>query len=218
MALTNEIAFCLLADLKADLGITGSADDSTLERRIRAASALIEAHCGRAFRRNAAFVERLPGRGWQTLFLSLTPVQSIASISLDGVTLDSLAYTLDDAERGVVFRRDGWGSTAAVLKAAGPELVPGTEERAFVATYSGGYVLPNDTPQGPAPFLPAPIVEACLLLAAQLHQNRGRDGQIVQEQVGDASVAYAVDSIEERRAGVLPRNVVTLLKPYRRVL
>jgi hypothetical protein len=217
MSLTDKVAFCTLADLKADLNITGSGEDQTLQRRILAASALIEAHCSRAFRRETR-TEKVAGQGWPTVALRLSPILTLTSVEIDGQAIDSNAYQVTDAERGLVFRRDGWEWTAGVAPLAAPAQVAGTEEPAFEFTYTGGYILPNDTVQTPAPFLPEPVIEACLLLAANLHSNRGRDGAVVAEQVGDASVQYAVDSIEERRAGVLPRNVVQLLKPYRRGL
>lgn len=219
MALTDRVAFALLADLKTDLGISGSAQDSSLERRILAASELIESWCGRSFRYAAGFVERVKGEGWPSITLSKTPIISIASIVVDGSTIPSDAYSITDVDRGRVYRPDGWAWTASLLASASPERVTGTEEAAFVVTYTGGFVLPNDTNQAPyasPAFLPSAVVEACLLWAAELHLGRGTRGDVVSEQVGDASIAYAVNSIEERRGGQPPPSVTKLLGPFRR--
>ena len=218
MALTDRVAFALLADLKSDLGISAATFDSSLERRILAASELIESWCGRSFRYAAGFVERVKGEGWPSITLSKTPVISIASIVLDGSTIPSDAYSLTDADRGRVYRPDGWAWTASLLASASPERVTGTEEAAFVVTYTAGFVLPNDSVQNPAGASPLPssVVEACLLWAAELHLGRGSRGDVVSEQVGDASIAYAVNSIEERRGGQPPPAVTKLLGPFRR--
>lgn len=214
MALTDRVAFALLADLKTDLGISGSSLDSTLERRILAASELIEKWCGRSFRYQAGRVENVKGEGWPTISLSKRPIVSIASIVVDGYTIPSDAYSIRDADRGSVYRADGWAWTASLLGSASPERVTGTEEAAFVVTYTAGYALPNDTDQSPAA-LPSSIVEACLLWATELHRAAGSRGDVVQEQVGDASIAYAVNSIEERRGGQPSPAVTRLLSGYR---
>lgn len=220
MSLTDRVAFATLADLKTELGISGSASDAALERRILSASELIESWCGRRFRYQAV-VENVKGEGWPSISLDRTPVVAITSIVLDGSAIPSTAYTLVDAEKGRVFRVDGWAWTASLLASASPERVTGTEERAFVATYTGGYVLPNDTNQSPyaSPlFLPNSIVEACLMWATELHLARGMRGDVAQEQVGDASIAYAVNSIEERRGGQPSPAITKLLAPHRRIM
>lgn len=217
MALIDKVAFALLDDLKSDLGISGSASDSKLERRILAASELIESWCGRRFRYQSV-VENVKGEGWPSIAVSRLPVVSITSIVLDGSTIPSTAYSLVDAEAGRIFRVDGWAWTAALIATASPERVTGTEERAFVVTYAGGYVLPNDSNQAPyaSPvMLPNAIVEACLQWATELHLAAGTRGDVVQEQVGDASIAYAANSIEERRGGQPSPAVTRLLAPYR---
>ncbi|HND51668.1 MAG TPA: phage head-tail connector protein [Pirellulaceae bacterium] len=217
MALTDKVAFALLADLKSDLGISDASKDSTLERRILAASELIESWCGRRFRYQSV-VENVKGEGWPSIAVSRLPVVAITSIVIDGSTIPSTAYSLVDAETGRIFRVDGWAWTAALIATASPERVTGTEERAFVVTYAGGYVLPNDSNQAPyaSPvMLPNAIVEACLLWATELHLAAGTRGDVVQEQVGDASIAYAVNSTEERRGGQPSPAVTRLLAPYR---
>lgn len=217
MALTDKVAFCTLADLKTDLGITAATWDSALERRILAASALIEGYLGRSLRRESARVDKVAGLGWPTLYLPKRPVASVTSVVLDGSTVSPDAYELRDTERGCLYRSDGWTWTASIIASTAPEQVQGTEERAFVVTYVCGYVLPNDTDQAPTPKLPDPIVEACLQWAAQLHRNVGRDTLVAAEQVGDASIQYAAMSIEERRAGLPPPGVLSLLAPYRMI-
>lgn len=221
MALTDKVAFTTLANLKTDLGITGSTFDTTLERRILAASELIEGWLGRKLRRETVTDERFAGNGWPTAYLARSPIVSITSITFDGATVSSTAYRIQDAERGCLYREDGWTWTAAVLESISPAQIGGTEDRAFLATYVGGYVLPNDTTQNPtAPvyMLPSAIEEACLLWATDLHRSAGSRSDVVQEQVGDASVAYAVNSIEERAGAKPPAAIARLLARYRRIL
>lgn len=224
MALTNLIAFALLDDLKADLGITGSTNDAQLERRILAASGLVEKYCHRPFRRNTAKVEKLRGYGTTRLLPELTPIASVASITYDGAIVDPTQYEIETDSAGngwALFAESGWRWTAAGRQTTSEDLVPlpGTERAAYLVTYSGGYTLPNDSDQT-GPKLPFEIQEATTLLAAHLWQQRGRDGNVISESEGAASVAFGfiggADAAPKESFGI-PASIAAMLDGWVRM-
>jgi hypothetical protein len=218
MALTNTNALCLLADLKADLGITGSGSDSMLERRILAASELITSFLNRPLRRDTARVESLPGYGTDKLFPSLAPIHSIASITLEDEVISADSYSIDPTGLMIV-AESGWEDTRLVVQSVSSRLnrLPTTEQALFVVTFDGGYTLPNDTVITTA-LLPPLITEACLMLAATLYGQRGVDGRVQSEQVGGASIQYRVSYEGDGSINGIPKNIAQMLSPYRRAV
>lgn len=225
MALTNKVAFALLADLKADLSITDSATDTALERRILSASAQIERYCNRPFRREVGRIERLAGYGTVRLLPALTPIVSVANIEYDGAVIPATEYEIEvDPTRNegwAIYGAAGWYWTApgAVTTAERLQPLPGQEHRKFIVTYTGGYGCPNDSPSSADPQLPVEITEACLLQAAHLWKQRGRDGNVVGESVGEASVQYGfiggVDAAPRESHGI-PASIAAMLDAFKR--
>lgn len=214
MALIDTIALCTLADVKDDLGITDSASDARLERRILSASEAIGLFLARPLRREVGRVEKLPGYGTPYLFPRLTPVESIASIIFNGVTFDAGTYKVRDDV--LIYRADGWRSTALGVQTTAAELqrLPGTEDNLYEVTFTGGYYLPNDTAKvGTA--LPYGITEAAIALVVTWHLNRGRNLNVQAEAVGEASIqmASAVGGVD-----AIPNFVRSMLAPFKRAV
>lgn len=218
MALTNTNALCTLADLKTELGISGSGSDALLERKILAASEMILAYLNRPLRREAARVESLPGYGTDKLFPALTPINSITSIELEDEVIAATAYSIDPSATMIVAEA-GWEDTRVGVQSVASRLnlIPNTEQALFVVTFDGGYSLPNDAPAG-TPTLPALITEGCLQLAATLYGQRGVDGRVQSEQVGSASISYRVSYDGDGSINGIPKNIAQLLSPYRRAV
>lgn len=223
MALTDKVAFCTLAEVKDDLGITDSASDAALERRILLASSMIEAYCGRKFRREVDRVEKLAGYGTARLLPSLLPIESVASITYDTSLIPASNYEVERTDAGegwAIYAAQGWRWTAPGVQTVSDEPVPqpGQERRLFSVTYTGGFTLPNDTDQtGPA--LPFTLREACALLAVTLWKGRGRDGNVVAESAGDASVQYGYlggVAAAPNENGGLPGAIAAMVQPWRR--
>lgn len=214
MALTDKLALCTLADVKDDLGITDSASDARLERRILAASDLMLRYIGRPLRREVGRVEKLPGFGTMFLLPKLTPIESVTSIAYDGDLIPADSYEINSDAWGI-YAATGWRNTAAALQtmSAELELVPGTERAAFEVTYTGGYWLPNDTAQvGTA--LPASLIEAAISFTVTLYRAKGRDEAVQAESLGEASVQFA-GGVAGR--DLIPAGVRTVLDLFRRV-
>lgn len=82
--------------------------------------------------------ETTPGSERQRLILSVRPIdRDSLSITLDDVALDATLgdYQIEDAAQGVIFRKYGWNRS---------QVLPGNDGKPnTVATYIGGYVLPE---------------------------------------------------------------------------
>lgn len=224
MSLTDRVAFCLLSDVKDDLGVTDSSKDSALERRILAASSMLESYCSRRFRRAVNKVEKLAGYGTTRLIPSLAPISSVTELLLDGSPIASSAFEVEESDAGegwCLYSESGWGWTTAAVSSYSGGVTPvvGEERRAFQLTYTAGYSLPNDTDQS-GPALPPPIVEAAIALSCHLWRQKGRDLNITAETDGDASVTLGVvgDASESPAANLgIPGSIAAMVDPWRRV-
>jgi hypothetical protein len=210
----RDNALCTAAAFAGD---TGNADADTAVRYINAASAMVEAYLGRKCGRQVAFEEALIGWGGPRLYLSLTPVEVVTSISVDDTEVDAAEYLLEDSDTGLVYRLNGWPWSAPPLGLGIEEMLhAGGESRNVTAVYTGGWVLPNEADPAGSDWtrLPADIEEAACLLAAHLYRMRGRNQAVASESIGNTSVAFMTQG-PTGWAG-LPA-VASLLAPYRRM-
>src|SRR5918992_4470998 len=185
-----------LADLKALLGITDSANDALLGNIIQRGSDAIARFCNRVFAQRTV-QETLPGPGGQLLKLKFSPVVTLTSIALDGETVDSNTYVLTEPEAGIVFRESYWAYTG--------------HKYSYTATYTHGYNLPdmtgNDT-------LPHDIQQAALELCKGMWLGRHRDPSVSMESVPDVyTVQCGAQGNGGALVGALPLNVQELLLP-----
>jgi hypothetical protein len=145
MALTltspaQTTALTSLGAVQRALGV-GAEAEPLLTPLIAAASAAIVRFCGRTFAR-AVYSETPPGYGDLLLMLSATPVVALASVTLDGAPItDAL---IEDADAGLLYRRDGWVWTAGRGWNLTEYVVPRSELPSFAVAYTAGYLLPGD--------------------------------------------------------------------------
>jgi hypothetical protein len=187
-----------LANANDELGLTSDSgpSDARVSRWIGVISNAIEAYLGRKglLQRQAGFVERLPGYGQETLQLALTPVEQVTSIVFGyptaQETLDSNLWYLDDPKAGIIYNENGFTNTGLIIKSIEPYQQPGSEERLYVVTYDGGFLLPNDVGYGSPPagqtILPAEIEQAALIGITQIARGRGVDRNLTGERVLNA--------------------------------
>jgi len=217
VSLSNLVALTTLANAKDELGITDSTQDDRIERYILQASAACEGYCDRSFRKTSQ-VETLQASGTRRLVLSRTPLASVASIVVDGTTVDADEYSIEDAAAGIVYRERGWERRDAVVPwSISQDAIAGTAKRDVVATYTGGYVLPNDT--SGTRDLPYDLEAACLLTVVSIFRGRGRDRAVSSKGTGDASIAYRLPNtiIGVGAGGVIPDEATVMLSKYRRI-
>lgn len=221
MALAGSNALCTLAAVKEALGIPTATTtrDAVLETRIKAASTRIEKYCARSFKRVAGKVEKMAGYGTSCLLPALTPVEVITSLAYG----DTSYVVADlDIEEGVVIRW-AWGifpHTTFLDGGIDPTARAGFERKALTLTYTGGWVLPNDTPAvSPQVDLPLDLQEACAQLAADMDRRLTRDQSLTGESVGDASASYGVSlDAANSEAGGIPGYVRSMLSGYKRAV
>ena len=191
--------------------------DPRLPRLIAVASDAIVAHLGRQLHYGASITEKVKGYGRPRITLDVTPIVSIASITLpDGTVITD--YVRENDRAGLVFRRTCWPSTALSRGGLPPANAPapGTEEPSIIAVYAGGWVTPAQNAATPAltRTLPYDIEEACIQTVVGLYRGNGRDQDVASESLGAYSVSYRNPSA----GGVLPEKVLPLLQKYVRDL
>ena len=136
-----------LADVKTELGITGTGDDSKLTRQIIAAS---RAATGAEGLRRQPWLEtvlqKLPGRGGKYLKLERWPILSVTSVTegtgSSPTTVDSTTYSIaGNSRRDRLYRVNGWSwhskeTADTFFDVDGPQL-------GYNATYVAGWVMPD---------------------------------------------------------------------------
>lgn len=168
--------------LKLHLRITGSAEDTLLQELLAACRREVEEVTGRAL---VTQTWELALDGWPRAFCELPrgPLQSITSVTYYGAdqTLHTLAA---DQYHAVTQTTPGWFEWAPGVSA--PTLSVDRVLRVFVR-YVAGYAVGE---------VPAPLVQAILLLCGHLYEHR--------EAVVTGTIAVA-----------LPWAVEALIGPYR---
>lgn len=136
---------CALADVKAFLGITTTANDAVLSALITNVSAAIESYCNRTFA-STSYTETRNGQGGCRLFLANGPVTAVASVSVDGVAIppapDALSsgYLVDANTvylRGYCFTRGV--QNVMVTYTAGFAAVPGDVAQACIESVAAHF-------------------------------------------------------------------------------
>lgn len=182
-----------LDSLKERLKITGSSKDTLLSRTIIGVSKSLVRKLGRGFARETV-TETVKGYGTTQLLLSRSPIVSVTSILLDGVT-PILDYVIEDAEASILYRRAGWNwGVINGFMGVGFNPVPNSEESNFTVEYEAGYILPSwSTP--PAVDLPEDVEDLALDYMHFLYRNRdNKDLDIRSYTIGDISVGKSTQT------------------------
>lgn len=199
MALTDA-ALTTLANVKTALGISGSSEDTRLERIIEAASALAANYCSRVFEvpitddALGTLTEKQAGVGTPFLILNRPPIdedQSIA-VSIDGVTESTSNYEVHDAKGGVLYHKVGtWLITAPAAWGISRPPAFNFPRKLISITYRGGYVTPTQaTTYSLTRDLPYDLEQAAIMLAVSIYNSEGRDQTISNESLMSYSVSY----------------------------
>jgi hypothetical protein len=186
-----------LADLKALLGITDSANDTLLGNIIQRGSDAIARFCNRVFAQRTV-IETLPGPRGQLLKLKFSPIVTLTSIALDGETVDSDTYTLTEPDAGIVFCESYWAYTG--------------HKYSYAVTYVHGYNLPD---MSGADTLPHDIQQAALELCKGIWLARQRDPAVSMESVPDVYTVQYGQGKNGAAVGAIPPNVQEMLLPYK---
>jgi hypothetical protein len=211
----NAIDLTTAATVAADLGVASSA---RIEALVTAASRAIARHCNRTFEKNAEITEYPASYGRPLLWLSRTPINSVASIEVFGAELEAAEFEVYDAEAGLVYRKNGqvWPKTVRSngrISLTDDQFIGEAGDDGVTVVYSGGWVTPGQVVLSlltPAT-LPEDVQEAAIITACALYKARGRDTDVSSEAIGDWSVSY-FDRAESTSA--IPPAAKALLAPY----
>ncbi len=221
----NENALTLLATLKEELNISGSGDDSQLERYINEASAFCATYCNRKFERATITDEKHTGRGGEKLVLERRPINSAnvaaMTIKYNGTTVTATDnIEIHDADAGILYYSLGWYGMSNYLPGVASYFAARTERALWQITYDGGYVTPNQaasggTYDGDTITLPADLEGACIRLAMFFWKRRNTNAALSTQTIGDASEGYApIYSKALTELPGFPPEVVTVLNRY----
>lgn len=201
----------LPATVATELAGGVSLSDPRLPRLISVASAAIARHLDRQLHYVASITEKVKGFGRPRLILDVTPIVSVASVTLDDGTVVT-DYVRENDLAGLLYRRAGWPDTGLSRGGLPPanDGAPGTQEPSITVVYAGGWVTPA---QSGTRTLPYEIEEACVQAVVGLYRGNGRDPEVASESLGAYSVSY-----RGQAGGILPDKVLPLLAAYRRHL
>lgn len=121
-----------LANVKTQLGVTGTTDDALLTKLQAAADDFIARHCGRAFD-GGSYTEDLDG-GSRMLVLTNYPIQAVTSVNVDPARTFAPATVIPSTE---YFVRPDDGTVESLGSAFGPAGEPGVVRVAYT-TATGG--------------------------------------------------------------------------------
>lgn len=188
-------ALTTIEALKSELSIPteDSSQDAVLARAINAASDAVRRYCGRDFAR-AKVTEHLIGRGSPALLVSLSPIESVEAVAIQGQEVDVSELAIDDGA-GILVRRYGvW---------------PESDRPNVSVTYVGGWVTPAQASDELERDLPHDIEEACLIIAATRVQSMGQPVDAQALQVEQIRVQFGDGGRQS-----IPQQAAMLLEPY----
>lgn len=210
--MANEIDLCISTDVAADLNITS---DATVSRVVTAASQMIASYLGYPVHQSEQ-TEYPLGTGRAFLILSRSPIQSVASVTVNGKALGSSDYRILSKEGMLQSMAGKWPLVTSIEGfTTWIEGQPLPDPDALTVTYTAGYVTPGQNAVDPQTYptvtLPPDIIEAAIALSCGLYRSRGLDPNVSGEHLGQWSVSY------RDRSGVIPPEVRAMLAPYRRI-
>lgn len=194
-AAATNFDLTLLATVKDELKITGTADDATLSRYITGASQFLAMRCNRVFAQETVAETFRNGELLECLVLARRPVKSITSIVENAETLTTDDYELDDLS-GLLYRlrndcRSVWSW------------------RKIVITHVAGYDLPDDAPSD--------LNDACIELVKMKISARTRDPTLRAVETPDVlREEFWVGGVGGQDG--LPPRVLSVIESYRNVL
>lgn len=195
-----------LLSIKNELNLTASTYDGLLVAFIQYASDYIEKFTDRTFARETV-VETLPSFGRLKLVLTRTPIIKVNQVRLNGSTVSSTTYELDDKDSGILFNKRGWTRTTIVNQNIEPILLD-DGARDWEVTYVGGYITPGST-EGQRT-LPYDVERACIDIVKSAFNRRDEDAMIRTQKLGDASETLF-------DTGGIPPSTIKTLDAWKRI-
>lgn len=172
------------------------------------------------------YEEALVGPGGQMLQLEVVPLDEAQPIviEIDGSTVDSDSYRIEDPEAGWLFTRRGWPNSEPRTLWLTESIVNGAGERVLKATYWGGWLIDIGDPGNTT--LPEELAYAAALGVRYAGQRASRNTDVTRWRSADVDITYAAQS--GRRSGdelsapgaggFLPEDVLSIADCYADVI
>ncbi len=177
-----------LTTIKARLALTDATYDILLTNFIKHASGRFDAQCNRCFARQAGAVEEFNADQTE-LLLRRYPLEAVTKFELKANETDGW---LEQTEVEYLLRQQ------CVLSLRVPL---GSPRELLRVTYTGGYVLPGDTPGPGQTPLPDELEQACVEQVAYWFQSKDRLGIITSMESGVAFYQFSqLDLLEQVKA------------------
>lgn len=212
ITIVSESTSTQLADLesvKRELSIasTDASDDKLISDLIDYASDYIRSYTDRDFHLKT-ITETRPSRGSNYMVLSYRPLRTLTWAQLDGTSVSSTTYEVDDAEAAIVWRERGWDHTV-IFDNFITQRPTRFGRRDWSFRYQAGYILPGST-EGTRD-LPKDIEKACIEIVKSWYLRQSQDPSVKREEVGEAMIEYFDGTYET----AVPKSSLDLLGPYR---
>jgi len=207
---TSDVMYDLttVEKVNAEFKLTSSpANDAAVQADITENSRIIAELCGRVFALQTVVETFRVGRSdpcGDTLNLSRYPVTDFQSLTIGGAEVDSDFYEIDQ-NAGIIYRLHGYWPYWSYFF---------PQQAKIVATYSGGYNLPDDAP--------AALGRACIesIRDHRMLSARGLHAGVQDVWAGDNRVRY-FDLNTKAGAGAhitgVSAMIEGLISPYRRL-
>lgn len=189
---------CTLSQVKTLLGISeqDTSQDTKLTLYIKMASAKIEGYVGYRFARGEYTEELHSTNDRQLIQLNHFPLQSVSSVTANGVPVEDYKIFPEYARWGRLYRGNGWSGNV-YTRGFTYDVVAGVWN--ISVSYVAGYFLPNDTGyvEGAENSLPYDIVTLCMEMV-QMKFNYEQMGAIgiKSHSEGHISESYGDDSTD----------------------
>ncbi|KXV75230.1 hypothetical protein AD953_08375 [Acetobacter malorum] len=200
----DAVPLALLADLKADLGLTDDSSNTRLTRLLLDASSMALAYIGQPIL-SCLWTEEIQierADRLRQIVLSARPLLSIQSLKRNGAD-----WTAEQISGLVIDRKAG-------LLSCPPEVRHHWHPGHYVLTYQAGYVPPSMAEDSTVQTgtLPPVISRAVILTASALWAAGDRDPNLKSESVqGVGSTSWATVS----GTGGMPQSAADMLKQFR---
>lgn len=214
---STPVGLSTLENLKTIAGVSGTSQDTALTLILKAASAQVETYCSRRFGLRTT-TETLAGTGRTDLLVSVWPIVSVTSVTVDGNAVTD--YVLRDAAIPdgpfYLWRLYGWRWKPSTIADVTTDPDAQSSDFNVSVTYIAGYKLPGVTYAydnailAAASDLPSDVELAAIRQAQYLWTRR--PGYKSERTPGGYSYEAALPGTD----GQLEPDVRALLKPYAR--
>jgi hypothetical protein len=162
------MALTTLAAVKEYLGLSGTGEDSLLNRLVEWATSFIQTYCGRIFFQGS-YDEYHDGDGSDSVLSRQFPIVSVDTVEVDGVVKDSSSFVVY-APIGMIRLKSG--------------VFPRGKNNIRLM-YTAGYAS-----------LPKDLEQACIELVALKYYDRGKERLGVEKQAGVAFASQPPEEIK----------------------